>query len=168
MQLADYRPTLSGVAEQYYRVEGSPAEITFPIATPGDMTRLRFGTFYRARDARDGWDYQVSFDDGKTFTTVDRAAGPYQGCTKYVTVEDLPPRTRSALIRFSGQQRNTTCIFNFRIDADYTEPHGGFRPVKVTYIWDEAGQEKQDVHIAPQPQETPPVAKPQETPPTTP
>jgi hypothetical protein len=118
------------------------------------MTRLRFGGHYRARDARDGWDLSVSFDGGGTFTPVDRFAGPTQGRCKYVTVEEVPPGTREALIRWSGQQYNTTCVFSLRIDADYLEPHGGFRPVKITYLWGEDGADKQDVHIAQSPEET--------------
>ena len=47
-----------------------------------------------------------------------------------------------------------TLIFDFRIDADYVEPQGGFRPVKVTYVWEEGGVEKRDVHIARKPEET--------------
>jgi len=39
-------------------------------------------------------------------------------------------------------------IFNHRIDAYYTEPFGGFRPVKVTYLWEEGGIEKKDEHVA--------------------
>jgi hypothetical protein len=127
---------------------GGKGDVTFSIATPAEMTRLRFGGFYRARDAKDGWDYQVSFDDGKTFKTVDRAAGPCQGCCKYVVVSDVPAGTKAAQVRFVGEQRNTLCLFDFRIDADYKEPHGGFRPVKVTYVWDEGGTEKKDVHVA--------------------
>jgi hypothetical protein len=45
-------------------------------------------------------------------------------------------------------------MFSFRIDADYKEPHGGFRPVRVTYLWEEGGLEKQDVHVAKKPDET--------------
>lgn len=45
-------------------------------------------------------------------------------------------------------------IFNLRIDADYVEPHGGFRPVRVTYRWSEGGADKEDVHIAESPDET--------------
>jgi hypothetical protein len=41
-----------------------------------------------------------------------------------------------------------------RLDADYTEPNGGFRPVKITYIWDEDGKEKKDEHIAKTAQDT--------------
>jgi hypothetical protein len=40
-----------------------------------------------------------------------------------------------------------------RIDADDRQPHGGFRPVKVTYVWEEGGLEKRDVHVATQPLE---------------
>ena len=71
-----------------------------------------------------------------------------------VTVADVPAGTRQAHVRWSGTQRNTTCIFAVRIDADYAQPRGGFRPVKVTYVWEEGGVEKRDVHIARKPEET--------------
>ena len=61
---------------------------------------------------------------------------------------DVPPGARAALVRWSGAQRNTTCMFAYRIDADYAQPHGGFRPVKVTYCWLEKGRVKRDVHVA--------------------
>jgi hypothetical protein len=118
------------------------------VNTPGDMTRLRFGGHYRARDKKDGWDYQVSFDDGKTFQTVDRAAGPVAGSSKYVTFDKIPAGTKSAQVRFAGKAVNTTMLFRMRIDADYKEPQGGFRPVKITYKWEEDGQAKEDVHVA--------------------
>lgn len=154
VQLADFRPVLSGVAETFYRVEGEPATVTFPIATPGDMRRLRFGCQYRVRDQRDQWEMQVSFDGGKTFKTVETLAGPTPGECRYVTVADVPAGTRQAHVRWSGTQRNTTCVFAVRIDADYAQPRGGFRPVKVTYVWEEGGVEKKDVHVARKPEET--------------
>ena len=43
---------------------------------------------------------------------------------------------------------------DFRIDADYEEPHGGFRPVKVTYTWEEDGRPMRDVHVASKPDES--------------
>ena len=43
---------------------------------------------------------------------------------------------------------NATMIFNHRIDADYRLPNAGFRPVKITYRWEEDGAEKTDVHVA--------------------
>ena len=135
------------------RVEGGEGEFTMPIETPGEVVRLRFGCHYRARDERDGWDMSVSFDEGKTFTKAGRCEGPTPGSCKYVVFEDIPAGARSALVRWSGTQRNTTCLFNLRIDADYREPHGRFAPVKITYTWVENGQVKRDVHIARTPNE---------------
>jgi len=154
VSLADYNPTLNNVAAQYFQVKGAPAEVTIPLSTPGEMTRLRFGGHFRARDKADKWDVQVSFDGGKTFKIVDTYTGPTQGKCRYTTVSEIPAGTREAHIRWCGQQRNTTCLFLARIDADYKQPHGGFRPVKVTYVWEEGGIEKKDVHVAAQPQET--------------
>jgi hypothetical protein len=150
----DFQPQSEGLKDGPMRLAGGQGQLTFPIATPGDMTRLRFGCHYRARDAKDGWDLQVSFDGGKTFKSVDRAAGPTAGSCKYVTFGDVPAGTRQALVRFAGSQRNTTCLFDYRIDADYKEPHGGFRPVRVKYQWEENGQAKQDVHVMKQGQES--------------
>src|SRR5207244_3443702 len=52
----DFHPTIEGVAGAPPTLTGGKGQITFPIATPGDMVRLRFGGHYRARDAQDGWD----------------------------------------------------------------------------------------------------------------
>jgi hypothetical protein len=150
----DFHPEVSGFERNLFIGPGGEGTITFPITTPGDLVRLRFGAQYRARDARDGIDYQVSFDRGRTWKTVDRAAGPTAGDCKYVVFADVPAGTRAALVRYTGTNRNATGIVNFRIDADYREPHGGFRPVKVTYSWDEDGEPKQDVHVARQSRET--------------
>jgi hypothetical protein len=153
VSLQDFHPVLQNVEPQNYVVKADGASVTFPVSTPGEMTRLRLGGHYRVRDARDRWDLQVSFDDGNSFRTVDSQAGPYQGICKYVTVSDLPPGTRSAKVRWVGTQRNTTCIFFARIDADYRQPFGGFSPIRVTYVWEEDGQERKDVHVARSPEE---------------
>jgi hypothetical protein len=150
----DFRPTAEGLQHNPLRLAGGRGQLTFPLTTPGDLVRLRFGGHYRARDARDGWDLLVSFDDGKTFRKVDRCAGPTPGSCHYVTVRDVPRGTRRALVRFAGSQRNTTCLFDFRIDADYREPHGGFRPVRVTYRWEEGGRPKEDVRVLRRERET--------------
>jgi len=157
IELVDFHPVLNGVAPKYMRDEvygGKTADVTFSVATPKDMIRLRFGCHYRCRDKDDKWDFRVSFDGGKTFKSVQTVAGPTQGQTKYLTVSEVPAGTKEAQVRFVGSQRNTTCILSARIDADYVLPCGGFRPVKVTYAWEEGGLEKQDVHVAKQPNET--------------
>jgi hypothetical protein len=152
----DFHPQMNGLEDKDFRLKGGLGDITWTVATPGDMTRIRFGGFFRARGAKDGWDMQVSFDQGKTWKTIDRMSGPTPGCSKYAAVpdKDVPPGTRSALVRFAGTQQNTTCMFSFRIDADYKEPNGGLRPVRVTYVYDENGAEQKAVHIASKPNET--------------
>jgi hypothetical protein len=152
----DFHPEVSGFTkgELLFIDQSGKGTLTFPVATPGDLVRLRFGAHYRARDARDGLDYQVSFDQGKTWKTVDRAAGPTLGNCKYVVFADVPAGVRQALVRYAGTNRNATGILNFRIDADYREPFGGFRPVQVTYTWEEDGQLKRDVYVARKPRET--------------
>jgi hypothetical protein len=143
----DFRPDVVGLSSPPLIPTGSTGRITFAVRTPGDMTRLRFGCHYRARDVADGWDFKVSYDNGVTFTKVGRAAGPTPGSSAYVST-NAPAGKRDALVRFEAQQVNTACIFDFRIDADYAEPSGGFSPVKITYLWDESGAAKQDVHVA--------------------
>lgn len=149
---ADFHPEIQGMGENLF-LEGAQGHIAFPVSTPGDLVRLRFGAHYRARDARDGLDYQVSFDDGKTWKAVDRAPGGVAGFCRYVTFSDIPAGTRRALVRFAGTSRNATGILGFRIDADYREPFGGFRPVKVTYRWEEDGRPREQILVARRPQE---------------
>jgi hypothetical protein len=150
----DFRPQLEGIEGPALSVAGERGWITFPAATPGEITRLRFGGHYRVLDADDGWEFQVSFDGGRSFRTVDRAPGPTRGECKYVVCSDIPAGARAALVRYSGTRRGTTILYGFRIDADYREPHGGFRPVKITYRWEEAGTLKEHVAVARKPQET--------------
>lgn len=145
---SDFHPQITGFEPNLFIGPAATGSIAFPIETPGDIVRLRFGAHYRARDQRDALDYEVSFDGGQSWRTVGQAAGPTPGDCKYVVVGDVPPRSRVALVRYAGTRRNTTGILNFRIDADYREPHGGFRPVKVTYAWEEDGKPREDVHVA--------------------
>jgi hypothetical protein len=149
-----FHPTLAGDIRTDGLLVQSKGSATFPIATPGEMTRIRFNAFWRARDKRDGYDVEVSYDGGKTFRPVTRLGGPAVGESRYVTIADVPPGVREARIRFSGRTYNTTMLFGLRIDADFKQPHGGFRPVKITYAWDEGGQAKTHEHVATKPEET--------------
>ena len=150
----DFHPELKNIQLDLMRVEGSSGQATFAIATPGDIVRLRCGAHYRARDKADGWEVLVSFDDGQTFRSVHQLAGPTPGHCDYFAVENVPPGVRKALVRFVGRQRNTTCLFSLRLDADYREPVGGFRPFKATYVWEEGGLEKRQTLLAEKPEQT--------------
>jgi hypothetical protein len=150
----DFHPILTGnVRTDGMRVEGK-GSITFPIATPGEMTRLRVNAFYRARDKRDGYEVEVSLDGGKTFNPVLKLGGPIPATSRYFTIADVPPGTKEAQLRFNGHTVNTTMLFGLRIDADYRQPHGGFRPVKITYAWEEDGKPRRHEHVAARPEET--------------
>jgi len=151
---ADFHPVLNKVKKELLRVEGE-GDATWTIASPGDVTRVRMNLGYRCRDAnKDFFDVNVSFDGGKTFKKVEHLGGPTAGYTKYMTVSDVPAGVREVQVKLTGKEMSATCLFGLRFDVDYKEPNGGFRPVKVTYVWDEAGQEKTDVHVVKQPQET--------------
>jgi hypothetical protein len=150
--LADFHPTATGAitVTDAPVVSNGAGDLTFPIETPGDMRRIRFGTSGRVNDKHDKWTFQVSFDDGKTFKTVDTLQGPARFASKWMTFADVPAGTRKALVRYAGEGVSAAMLFGLRIDADYTEPHSGFKPIKITYTWEENGQIKQDAHIAKQ------------------
>src|SRR5262249_2387741 len=126
----DYHPMLRGLQGPWLHPTGAEGSLTLPVRTPGDMVRLRFGGHYRARDPADGWDLQVAFDGAKSFQPAGRLEGPTPGHSQYLTMTGIPEGTRAAQVRWSGSQREATCLFSFRIDADYQEPRGGFAPVR--------------------------------------
>jgi hypothetical protein len=150
LTIAAFKPVLNGVDERLRMTSGT-GDVTFDVATPGDMTRLRISAGWRARDASsDGWETQVSYDGGKTFTAVEngKLQGGSSGESRYVIASNVPAGTRAAKVRFAGKQSNATLLFDVRIDADYKEPNAAFKPVKITYVWDEGGQPKSHTHLA--------------------
>ena len=153
----DFHPRLDGYAPDTLPRARGDKSITFPVKTPGDMTRLRISDHFLSSGKDSFYSIDVSFDEGKTWKTVDRPTGlalPRNFVGRYVVASDLPAGTRSAHVRYRGEGRNTLVMTNARIDADYKEPAGGFRPVRVTYTWEEGGLEKKDVHVAGSPEET--------------
>ena len=132
-------------------MNGKEGSLTVPIATPGDMTALRMCACYRTWGPADSWEMQVSWDEGKTFKKVGDGPAQDHGRQAYIVVNDVPKGARKALVRFVGNAAAGNVLGSFRVDADYTSPTFGFRPVKVTYLWDENGQEKKDEHVARQP-----------------
>jgi hypothetical protein len=150
-----YEPKLTGVTPALLRVgETGSGEAVWTADAPGEITRVRYNAHWRARDAKDGFELQLSFDDGKTFKKVDDFGKANPAETKYATYGDVPAGTKRVLLKQIFRQRNTTCVFDQRIDVDFKEPAGGFRPVKVTYQWEEGGQAKENVHVCAKPDET--------------
>ncbi|MGA2500247.1 MAG: hypothetical protein ABSH20_21105 [Tepidisphaeraceae bacterium] len=150
----DFHPKFEGVQASLLRLEGGAGRFTVPIETPGDITCLRIGTHYRVRDPKDTWTFEASFDGGSTFAKLGEVHGPTPGSSAYLVFDKPPASARSAIVRMSGTQRNTTCMLDLRISADYREPTGAFAPVKVSYAWDEDGQSKTNEFVAKSPQDT--------------
>lgn len=150
----DFHPQQENISEPMISVQGRKGSITFPIATPGEMKRLRIFSFYRASGQGDRWDVEASFDGGKTWKAAGSLEGPFKAMGKQLPTVDAPAGATEAMIRLAGTRANTAMLFNVRIDADYAQPHGGMAPVKVTYVWQENGVEKRDVHVAKEPKET--------------
>jgi hypothetical protein len=108
-----------------------------PVTTPGDITRIRLGVHWRARNPLDGYAVSASFDGGQTWKEIGRLDLGNSAKSTYLIFSDVPTGSRAVQIKFDGTQKNATEIFDLRIDVDYKEPAGGFRPVKVTYAWEE-------------------------------
>lgn len=108
-----------------------------PVATPGDITRIRLGVHWRARNPADGYTVSASFDKGRTWKEMCKLDLAHPAKSGYFVFNDVPAGARDVRIKFDGTQTTGTEIFDLRIDVDYREPAGGFRPVKVTYTWEE-------------------------------
>ena len=154
LMYTDFHPVRENIADDKLMVKGDTGSVTYDVVTPADMTRINILTHYRAY-GRAGWDVQVSYDGGKSFKSVSKLTGPVKAIGNYTVLSDIPAGTKAAKVRWVGTGGNSgLMIFNLRIDADYKLPGAGFRPVKVTYQWTEAGVSKSDEHVAKSASET--------------
>jgi hypothetical protein len=149
----DFHPKLENISGNL-KIDGPAGSATFPVETPGNLTKLRIGCAYRSWDRADGIDVEVSFDGGKTFKPLAPFGKSETFHNRYLEFTDIPEGTRSAHVRFAAKVKNALQWTSFHINADYKPANAGFRPVKVTYIWEEDGKEKTSVHVAQKPEET--------------
>lgn len=151
LKYTDFHPIIENLAPENLMVDlaKGTGSIQYHVETPAAMSRLRILTHYRARDKKGGWDLQVSFDGGKTYQSIAKLEGGYAATGRYIEFSDIPAGANAAEIKWVGTANNNAALmFNQRIDADYAMPNAGFRPVKTTYLWEEGGVEKRDVHVA--------------------
>ena len=161
LRYADFRPQV-----EVFNLARMPASnnnggsVTFPVKTPGEISQIRASNYFVSQGRESMFITDVSFDDGATWKTIDQPteADLWQESRKFVSryakATDVPAGTKSAFVRYRAVGRNTVTLVNARIDADYKEPTGGFRPVQVTYNWEEGGLDKKDVFVAKSPNET--------------
>ena len=147
MSIADFHPTVEGCNVKMFLLAGGHATAIIPVTTPGDITRVRLGVHWRARDPKDSFDVQTSFDNGASWKSIGQLDQANPAKSTYIISSDVPTGKKTVQIKFAGTQKNTTCIFDLRVDVDYQEPAGGFRPVLITYVWDEGGQPKTAMHV---------------------
>jgi hypothetical protein len=136
--IGDFHPIVDGCEVKRFAVGSTGhGSAIVPIATPGDITHVRLGVHWRAREAADGYTVQASFDNGSTWKEIGKLDLGNPAKSTYLVFSDVPAGSKSVQVKFDGTQKNTACIFDLRIDVDYKEPAGGFHPVKVTYTWEE-------------------------------
>lgn len=143
-----FHPVREGIKLDQFNAPSGKGTVVFPLETPGDMSRIRLSACYRARDKKDSYTAEVSFDEGKTWKSVGVFAGPGRTLINNLSLDKIPAGTTKAQLRLTAKVVNTLFMSDLRIDCDYKLPAGGFRPVQITYLWEEAGAPKQDVHVA--------------------
>ena len=113
----DFHPKLDGyAADAFPRGEGEKS-ITFPVRTPGDLVRLRISDHFLSSGKDSMFLIEVSFDDGKTWKTVDRPEGltlKRNFVGRYVVVSDVPSGTRGVLPRAVDGGRHSCDVCGFR------------------------------------------------------
>ena len=144
----DFNPTVEGFGDNMTLAKGEKGTVVFPVQTPGEMVRLRLNASWRAWSPDDGVNFEVSFDDGKTYKALENFGKSDTFGMRYVEFKDVPPGAKSALVKVVALRKSSVQLSHSRISADYKQPGGGFRPVKVTYTWEEDGKPKVDEHVA--------------------
>jgi hypothetical protein len=143
-----FKPVRDGIKVEQLTAPSGKGTAVFALETPGEMNRIRLSSCYRARDKKDSYTVDVSYDEGKTWKPAGALAGPGRTLITNLVVDKLPAGTKKAQLRLTAKVINTLTVSDLRIDCDYKLPFGGFRPVQITYLWDESGAEKKDVHVA--------------------
>ena len=119
------------------------AWVTFRIDAPTDITKVTYGGRLYNRAPRSHIDFLHSFDGGQTWTTSYSLTDvkPPWDTIQYVTVEDVPAGTRSVLFKYllnsSGAGASSCSIYAVRMEANHKPTDPGFKPLEVTFTWDE-------------------------------
>ena len=140
LTIEDFHAVREGnMKEVNLKVPDGQGTVTFPIETPGEMTRIRMGGFYRARAPRTATRCRSPSTTARPSDLSARWPARSAATRNTRRLDKIPAGTKSVKVRFAGRTQNTTMMFNFRIDADYKLPNSGFAPVQVTYLWEEGG-----------------------------
>lgn len=127
----------------YAEKPGEEAYTTYRISAPRPITRLIYGGRFYNRVPKGEIRLLHSFDGGKTWTLdwrLSETSQPWDDI-HYVTVDDVPADTREVLVKYALQAPQagpTACsIYSVRMEVQHQVAEPGFRPLAVTFTWDE-------------------------------
>ena len=124
------------------------AYVVYRINAPRDITRLTYGGRFYNRSKNATIKLRHSFDDGKTwenpYTLTDTK--PPWDVIHYETVEVIPAGVKSVLMKYSlnaaAVGRMSCGFYAVRMEVNYKPVDPGFRPIEVTFTWDEVQKDR--------------------------
>jgi hypothetical protein len=122
--------------------------LVYKLQAPGDIRRVIIGGRHRTMENNDKGRiaYLYSLDDGKTWKEVWQMTGkPNAKRNKGTPVDeihfqsvDIPGGNRSVLVKYSMFKFG---LWNLRAEADYLPGDASFKPLEVTFTWNERQQD---------------------------
>ncbi len=115
----------------------------YRIAAPRPLTRVIYGGRFYNRVPKGSISLSHSWDGGTTWELdwqLTDTSQPWD-VVHYVTLTNIPPGTRDVLLKYSMQSPQvgpTACgIYSVRMEVQHQNNGPRFRPLDVTFAWDE-------------------------------
>lgn len=124
------------------------AYTVFKLDVPADMIRLIYGGRFYNRAPKATIRMAHSLDGGKTWveTYALTSTEPPWDVIHYETVGNLPAGTRSALVKYTlnaSEAGHSACsIYAVRMEANHRPVAPGFKPLEVTFRWNEVQSDR--------------------------
>jgi hypothetical protein len=122
---------------------GKPAYTIYRITTPRDIRRVVYGGRFYNRAPGGKIQLLHSVDGGQTWTLaweLTETEQPWDDI-HYVAVKDIPPGCREVLCQYrlqAPQAGPMACsLYSVRMEVQHEVAHPGFRPLDVTFTWEE-------------------------------
>jgi len=119
------------------------AYVVFKVEVPADIAQINYGGRFYNRAPKSHIDLLHSFDDGKTWVrsySLDKIDPPWD-VIHYQKVTDIPARTQSVLFKYllnsSAAGTDACSIYSVRMEVNYKPKVAQFKPVEVTFNWNE-------------------------------
>ncbi|HUV38594.1 MAG TPA: hypothetical protein VMY39_03230, partial [Planctomycetota bacterium] len=127
------------------------AYVVFKVDAPRDIRKVTYGGRLYNRAPGSHIDFLHSFDDGQTWTvsySLTEVKPPWD-VIEYVTVDAVPAGTRSVLFKYllNGPEPSASgcSIYAVRMEVNHDAVDPGFKPLEVTFTWDEVQLDRSHV-----------------------